>query len=360
MKNLFRNQIQQGVLLVVAMVVILASCNKDIPGATPIAPPPATGTQTIAQIIAANPSYSFLAAAITRAGTGLSFNPADPTAVYTLFAPNDAAFIASGIPSIAVINSLPQAQVAAIVNYHVIPGLLIKSTDISTAFPNMYLQSTLVLSPTPPVPYRMSIFPSRRTAGAWVNNIPIVATDAMASNGVIHGVARLISPPSQVIAQIASADTSLTYLMAALARADAGPPPGAPQLIPIVSNAAANLTVFAPTNQAFRNLFTALGLPTGISTIGMLPTQQVWGIVAFHVLSTRVFAANLPAGTSTAPSIMGVAQQYRVALPLVEVRGPGNVLPTTPPTQFYGKVTTADVHAINGVVHIVDAVLVPQ
>jgi uncharacterized surface protein with fasciclin (FAS1) repeats len=360
MKNFFKNQIQQGLLLLVTVVVMLASCNKDIPLATPIPPPPPTGTQTIAQLVAANPNYTFLAAAITRAGTGLSFNPADPTTVLTLFAPDNNAFIASGIPSIAVINSLPQAQVAALVNYHVIPGLLIKSTDISTAFPNMYLQSTLVLSPTPPAPYRMSIFPSRRTAGAWVNNIPVVATDAMASNGVIHGVARVLAPPSQVIAQIAAADPNLTYLMAALARADAGPPPGAPQLTPILSNAAANLTVFAPTNQAFQNLLAALGLPTGIGTISALPTQQVWGIVAFHVLSSRVFAANLPAGTSTAPSIMGVAQQYRVALPLVEVRGPGNVLPTSPPTQFYGKVTTADVHAINGVVHIIDAVMLPQ
>jgi uncharacterized surface protein with fasciclin (FAS1) repeats len=360
MKNIFKNWWSTATLALMA-TAMLASCNKELPSPTPIAPPPATGTQTLAQLVTTNPNYSFLAAAITRAGSGLSFNPADATAKYTLFAPDNNAFIASGIPSIAVINSLPAAQVAAIVNYHVIPGLLIKAADISTTFPNMYLQSTLVLSAAPPLPYRMSIFPSRRTAGAWVNNIPVVSTDAMASNGVMHGVARVLAPPSQVIAQIAAADTSLTYLMAALARADAGPPPGAPQLIPIVSNAAANLTVFAPTNQAFRNLFTALGLPTDITTIGLLPTQQVWGIVAFHVLSSRVFAANLAAGNSTAASIMGVSQQYKVALPSVEVRGPGNIAPTPGgPVNYFAKVTAADIHAINGVVHVVDAVLIPQ
>lgn len=360
MKSIFKNW-WSNASLVIALVALLASCNKELPKPTPIAPPPPTGTQTIAQLVASNPNYTYLAAAITRAGTGLSFNPADSTAVLTLFAPDNAAFIASGIPSIAVINSLPPATAAGIVNYHVIPGITVRSESVSTTFPNMYLQSTLVLSAAPPLPYRMPIFPSRRNNGAWVNNIPMSAqVSVSASNGVINEVSRVLFPPSQVIAQIAAADTSLTYLMAALARADAGPPPGAPQLIPIVSNPAANLTVFAPTNQAFRNLFTALGLPTGISTIGLLPTQQVWGIVAFHVLSSRVFAANLAAGLSSAPSIMGVSQQYRVALPSVEARGPGNVIPGTPPIQFYGKVTAADILAINGVVHIVDAVLLPQ
>jgi uncharacterized surface protein with fasciclin (FAS1) repeats len=361
MKNIFKKWWSTASIALMA-VVLLASCNKDFPAAIPIPPPPATGTQTMTQILAANPNYTFLVAAITRAGSGLSFNPSDPTTVLTLFAPDNTAFIASGIPSIAVINALPAAQVAAIVNYHVIPGIIIRQENISTTFPNMYMQSTLVLSAAPPFPYRMPIFPSRRTNGAWVNNTPLSAqVSTMAINGVINSVSKMLTPPDKVIAQIAAADPNLTYLMAALARADAGPPPTAPKLIPILSNAAANLTVFAPTNQAFQNVLAALGLPTDISTINLLPTEQVWGIVAFHVLGARAFAINLATGNSSTASIMGVPQQFKVALPMVEVRGPGNIAPTPGgPVNYYGKVTTADVQAVNGVVHIVDAVLLPQ
>jgi uncharacterized surface protein with fasciclin (FAS1) repeats len=357
-----KNKIQRvahPLLPVFAALLVLTACNKELPDPVPITPPAPTG-QTIAQVVAANPNFSFLGAAIARAGTGLSFNPADPTAVYTVFAPDNDAFIASGIPSIAAINSLPAAQVAAIVNYHVVPGLRLGSADISTAFPNMYLQSTLVLSATPPLPYRMPVFPSRRTAGAFANQIPIKATDVQASNGVIHVVAGLLSPPSQVIAQIATANPNLTYLVAALQRADAGPPPGAPQLLPLLANPAANFTVFAPTNDAFNALFAALGLPQNINTIQALPTQQVWGIVAFHVITARAFSVNLAQGSSNAPSLIGQNLQFQVSPTSVQVRGPQNLIPGTPPTPFFANVTTANVHAINGVVHVVDAVLLPN
>lgn len=358
MKTIFNQWIRKAGVATAA-VVLLAACNKELPDATPIVPP-TVGTQTIAQLVAANPNFSILGAAITRAGSGLAFNPADARAVMTVFAPDNDAFIASGIPSVAAINTLPAAQVAAIVNYHVLPGLRLGSNDIATTFPNMYLQSSLVVSAAPPLPYRMPFFPSRRTGGAWVNNVPIKATDVVANNGVIHTVSRVLLPPSQVIAQIAAADTSFSFLIAALQRADAGPPPGAPQLLPILSNGAANLTVFAPTNNAFRTLLTALGLPPTASSIALLPTQTVWGIVAFHVIGARAFSVNLPAGNSTAASIMGVPLQFRVSGTGVEVRGPGNNLPTTPPTPFFANVIAADINAVNGVIHVVNQVLLPQ
>lgn len=358
MKNIFSKWWGTATVLV-AGAAMLSSCNKELPKATPIVPPAPTG-QTITQLLAGNAKYSILRAAITRAGTALTFNPSDASAVYTVFAPDNDAFIASGIPNETVVGGLPAATVASIVNAHVIPGVELKAADLSTAFPNMYLQSGLVLSSTPPIPYRMPVFPSRRTGGAWFNDIAIKATDIDASNGVIHDISRVFFPPSQVIAQVAAANSDLTYLMAALQRADAGPPAGAPKLIPVLSNAAANLTVFAPTNQAFQNLFTALGLPTDITTINALPTETVWGIVAFHVLGSRAFSVNLAAGNSTAASIMGVAQQINVTGGTVTVRGPGNVLPTNPPTPYSATVVTPNINAINGVVHVVDAVLLPQ
>jgi uncharacterized surface protein with fasciclin (FAS1) repeats len=57
---------------------------------------------------------------------------------------------------------------------------------------------------------------------------------------------------------------------------------------------------------------------------------------------------------------MGVPLQFRVSGTGVEVRGPGNNLPTTPPTPFFANVIAADINAVNGVIHVVNQVLLPQ
>jgi uncharacterized surface protein with fasciclin (FAS1) repeats len=364
MKNIFQTSLKwSGMLL--AGALFLASCNKDLEQATPIVPPPPTATSTIAQLLD-DPNFSTLKAAVTRANLMAALS--DPSASFTVFAPDNAAFTASGIPAAAIPTFRP-GFLDTLLKYHIIGGERFNASRISDAFPNMYLQSSFVLqAPSSALPpgYRMPILPSRRSNIAWVNNIPIKAADIQAINGVVHVPSFVVLPPSQVVAQIIAADTSLTFLLAAVQRADAGPPPGAPQLLPILSNPAANLTVFAPDNNAFRQTLAALGLPPVIGSINLLPTTTVWGIVAYHAMTVRAFAANLPSGVGNLPSLIGVPIQSRVTVTppaaptLIELRGNGNVLPTTPPTQFFGRVTAGDLHAINGVVHKINAVLLPQ
>lgn len=337
---------------------IFSSCNKDLPEATPIPPDAVTGSP-IATLLD-GPNYTFLKAAVTRAGLMAPLSV--PTNVFTVFAPTDAAFQASGIPSVAVINSLPVATLNAIISYHVIGGRRLNAASISEQYPNMYLQSLLMLQPPSaslPPGYRMPLCISRRGSNAWANNIPVTQADIAAANGVVHNVARVVMPPDSVLAQIVSADPSYSYLLAALARADAGPPPGAPRLIPLLSNPAANFTVFAPTNDAFNTLFAALGVPQNPTSFNLLPSATVWGIVAFHVQGVRAFSPNLSTGNR--PSVMGVNQQFNVSASGVQVRGPGNVVPTPGgPVNFFANVTVPDKNAINGVIHRIDAVLLPQ
>lgn len=360
--KLIQYSLKTGMALLTA-AVLFTSCNKDLPQATPIVPPPPTGS-TIAQLLD-GPNYSFLKAAVTRAGLMAPLGVA--TNLFTVFAPTNDAFIASGIPSIDVINTLPVATLNSIISYHVIGGRRLAATDISEKYPNMYLQSLLMLqAPSAALPpgYRMPLGISRRGTNAWANNIPVTQANIAAANGIIHNVARVINPPSQVLAQIVSGDASYSYLLAALARADAGPPPGAPRLIPLLSNAAANFTVFAPTNEAFEALYTALGLgaagPITPASVNLLPSATVWGIVAFHVQGVRAFSPNLGMGTSNRPSVMGVDQQFNITASAAQVRGPGNVVPTPGgPVNFFANITAVDINAINGVIHRVDAVLVP-
>ena len=349
-----------------ASCLLLFSCNKDLakPVPTPYVPP--AGSTIMSLLDGAN--FTLLKAAVTRAGLNTALNT--PTNVFTVFAPDDAAFAASGI-SLPVINGLPVATLTSILQYHLIGGQRLAAASIRDQFPNNQMQSMLMIAPPSaqlPPGYRMPLSISRRGTAAWANQIPVKQADVQASNGVIHVVAGMLAPPDSVLAQIMAVDPSYSYLMAAVARADAGPPPGAPQLAPLLANALANFTVFAPTNEAFIAAYTALGLgaagPITPQSVNLLPSATVWGIVAYHVQGFRTFSVNLAQGASTINSILGgpptaPPQIFNVTGAGVQVRGPGNVIPGTT-TPYSANVTVANKHAINGVIHRVDAVLLPQ
>jgi uncharacterized surface protein with fasciclin (FAS1) repeats len=342
--------------LAVISAGVVSSCNEKMPAPTPIPNPSATGS-TIADLVTTDTSYSFLLALINRAGLTSFFASRDNN--MTVFAPNNNAFRLSGIPSTAVINGLPVATAQALVNYHLIPGEQITAARITTNFPNVQMPSNINLQ----APYvKMSLFPSRRSTGAWVNQIPITATDIPAANGVIHAVAAVLNPPSTTLLGVAAADTNFQFLVAAIVRADSGIAAGS-RFQDVLNNPLASLTVFAPVNNAFRAVLISLGLPPQTSSFNFISPTLVRGIVAFHVLGVRAFSPNLPPGDSQVPTILGGAPfpplQLRVATGSVQARGPGNVLPGTT-TPFYSGVTTANVHAINGVIHVVNAVLMPQ
>ncbi|MFD2532349.1 fasciclin domain-containing protein [Gracilimonas halophila] len=97
-------------------------------------------------------------------------------------------------------------------------------------------------------------------------------------------------------------------------------------------------TVFAPTNEAFNDL------PEG--TLESLTNEQLQEILQFHVVEGTVASADLEASQDVA-SLLGEEL-------LVEAEGEGEVL-----VNGYSSVTTADIEASNGIIHAVDAVLLP-
>src|SRR6476469_3852776 len=248
--------------------LLLQACNKeyeDVDLTPPVIDKPGpTGTVTLNELINTDTSFSFLKAAVAKAGLGSTLSNKDLQ--MTLFAPdNDAfrrSFSAMGLPPvIQVLDQLDVATVRSIVSYHLAPDYL-PDASIPTTFPN--LQYPTFLNPAPQISplLRLTIFPSRNDNGAFVNNIPIIAPDVQASNGVLHRVAAIVAPPSQSLYEIATADTSLSFLVAALDRADSGHVSIADgSLIEAAKSIGANLTVFAPTNNAFRRFLAAMGLP---------------------------------------------------------------------------------------------------
>jgi len=403
MKFQIKNKFGAMGFAAIAAVTLFTSCNKQLPLATPIVTPAPTGN-TFGDLLNTDTTYSILKAAVTKAGllTALS----DRSSVFTVYAPNNAAFRASGIASEAVIAALPTASVTALVQYHVVGGQFLLSSLVPGGFPNVQEPTSLVLS----APFlRMSVFPSKRGAAFWVNTIPVTSPDIAMANGTMHQMGAVLNPPSLVLAQIIYADPNLTYFTAAIARADSGQV-GLARLDSLLKYAPLNMTVLAPTNAAFqavldtniRRGLIAQGVPAATAAAqatalassptvfsnpalyGVLTATAVKGIVAYHFLATknsnpaafqpdiRAFSNNF-ATTPTAYTTLvnsavavhpGVLAQATFTGPFVSAlkfTGLGT-LPTggAPFSGPAANATVLDRHAINGVVHTIDRVLLAQ
>ena len=258
---------KQGGLLLLT-VFLLLSCNKDLPLAVPITPTPSIGTETILQKLNA-PDFSILKTAVEKASTfssttgKLSQILGNPTGEMTFFAPDNTALLTSfnllGLPANASsLDYFSAGKLDTLLKYHIIGGQLFTLSKITTTFPNMYLQSSLILAPPSdslPPGLRMPIFLSKAGATGFVNAVPITGSDIAASNGVMQKTAIALLPPDQVLWQRIALDANYSYLREAILKADQGD--AKKTLQSALSNPAANLTVFAPTNAAFQALLTA-------------------------------------------------------------------------------------------------------
>jgi uncharacterized surface protein with fasciclin (FAS1) repeats len=400
-------------LLIIAGVIILSACNKEVPEPVPIEPEVPSVNQTIADLLN-DASFSLLKSAATKAG--LLETLSDKTAVYTLFAPDDAAMQRSGINS-AVIAALPADQLKSILQYHLVGGR-VNSAKIPTTFPNLQLPSLLQLQPPGAIPtgLRMSVFASKRGNNAWVNNVPLTAVDIPAANGIIHKTATVVSPAApEMLWNRINADPNLTFLKAAIQRADQATPSA--NLVAALSNGGANLTVFAPSDASMRlfligsisQALIARGLPaataqaaatalvtvygstvitnpaaipdapifptgTGIGAqlANVLTPTAVQGIVLYHVLGVRAFTVNFPATAALTKTLLNNAIAAHPGINLQTTFGATGVTAATAkgvgnqtasnlqlnPTPAPGG--TSDQNYINGVLHVIDQALLPQ
>ena len=395
----------------VAFIFIFVSCNKDLPDPTPIPYQPANNiASTIGEVINSDPNYTIFKAAATRVGAmaGLS----DSSKIFTVFLPDNNAFIASGIPSAAVIAALPITTVGGIVNYAIIPGEQLTSADASQTFPNVQLPTsiTIGLLPGTPIPLKLSTFPSKRATGFWDNNIPVITPDIRFKNGVIHIVAGIVAPPSQVLRDALYSNPNLTYFKAAIARADSGQT-GLNKFDSLLNYPVTNMTILAPTDSAFQNLIYGLVYgqvyaltggndviadaqasmavaagPVFLST-NNVTTALVRGIIAYHFLASpnpssgafepniRVFSVNFPPASATPFFVQTLVNSSFAPHPGIKVdatfTGPFVTdlkfagLGTFPPggTPYSGAPATAtslDNHAVNGVYYVLDKILLPQ
>lgn len=392
--------------LLLVSVVLFASCNKDLPDAQPIVYPPINSVaNSIGAEISANPDYSFYKAAATR--VGILPLLMDTSKIYTVLLPDNNAFIASGIPSVAAINAMPIANVGGIVQFSLIPGEQITTDKISDAFPNVQLPTAITIGVLPgtTIPLQMTVFLSKRGSTVWANTIPVVKPDLKFRNGTIQVMAALVAPASQLLKDAMYSNPDLTYFKAAIARADSNQV-GLARLDSLLGYGVTNMTILAPSNKAFQDFLTgaiymgllAQGVPSDIAyaqamalastpdvfqnpaLFSSLSSATIKGILAYHFLATstpvgyqpniRVFSNNFAttptfyktlvnAGIAIHPGVMGQAT-FAPGSPFVaelKFTGAGTGFAFAGPAAI---AVAKDKFAINGVYHVIDKVLLPQ
>jgi uncharacterized surface protein with fasciclin (FAS1) repeats len=402
------NKFIASLFITVSAFAVMTSCNKDVEDPIALTQLPPSG-QSMLEAINSDANLTILKAAVARAATNTTFGNSlttilgDKTASYTFFAPTDAAFQAAftflGIPQAVGVNALRPGQLDTILRYHFVGGTIIGDT-IARRSPNIQLPTQLVLqAPTAAVPggLRMSLFPSKVGTTFFVNNVPVAQNDIAVANGVIHKVAAVLLPPTQFLWDRINTDANLTYLKAAIQRADSGVA-AASTLVAALQNPGANLTVFAPTNAAFQAVITAQvtqalmaqGVPqaTAIAQAtalassptvfanpalgSVLTPTAVKGLVVYHLLGNRRFSVNIPATATAVPTLLNSAVPAHPGITLQATFGPTGVTAATvkgvanaTPANLQINPTpapagTSDQNYINGVLHIINQVLLPQ
>lgn len=275
-------------------------------------------TNVFDNIIATSPNHNLLEAALLQ--EGLASVLQNPSANLTVFAPDDQAItnLAAALNlDIAGLLALP--NLSDILTYHVL-GTTVNAAAIVNGQVVQPVSTTNTLKLT------------LTSAGSvFVNHAQVTAADLTADNGVVHVINNVVLP-SETVVDIAL-DNGFTTLVAALIQAE---------LVPALCNPLADFTVFAPTNDAFDDLADQIGLP--LSAILGIP--ELPEILLYHVLG-----ANVP---STAVTNGAIVQ-------------PLSTLNTLKLTQTISgdifvnqaEVTSADINSSNGVVHVIDAVLLP-
>jgi transforming growth factor-beta-induced protein len=269
---------------------------------------------TIAEYALSDNNFSILVEALTKADL---VNVLNGTGNFTVFAPTNAAFTALfnelGVSGIA---DLSKETLTPILLYHVL-GTEAKSSMITSGY-----YSTLSPAQGSFLSLRVDV-----SSGVKLNkNTSVTTADVDVKNGVIHVIDRVLLPPTVV--DQAMANDNFSILVQAVVKAG----------LATVLNGAGPFTIFAPTNAAFEALFAKLG----ISGIADLSAEQLIPILTYHVVSGNVLSTQLSTGT------------------VETLNGPISVtLNPVPAINSDSKIVATDIQASNGVIHVIDNVLLP-
>jgi len=275
-------------------------------------------TNVFDNVIATSPNHTLLEAAIVQAGLVSALQ--NPSAALTVFAPDDQAFtnLATALgTNVNGLLALPNLQ--DILLYHVV-GAVVPSSAVTNGAIVQPLSPTNTLKVT-----------ATASGSVFVNHAQVTAVDLFATNGVVHVLNNVVLPV-ETVADVAI-DNGFTTLVAAVVQAE---------LLPALTNPLGNFTVFAPNNDAFQDLADELGVTVPM----LLGFPELTEILLYHVLGTEVPSSAVTNGAIVQP--LSTLNTLKLTA-------------TTSGDVFLNQaeVIAVDITASNGVVHAIDAVVLP-
>ncbi len=291
----------------VALILPLGGCSKDRNDDQPAAATPAT----VVDVVAARSDTSTLTTAVTAQGLVPTLKGTGP---FTVFAPTNTAFTAFGtLPTGAALTNT--------LTYHVLGAQVLAADALAVAAAAG--ETTTVQG--------AKVYVDQVGADLYINQAKVTVTNQRAGNGVVHVIDAVITVPDTIY------NTLSTYGLSSLKGAIDGSSEAA--TLTSALQGTGNFTVFAPTNAAF----TALGStpsPTTLSTV-----------LKYHVLTSTVKASTAVAVAGSAANQVGTLLDPNKKLTLTV---PGGALKVNG-----ASVLRFNIRATNGVIHLIDAVLLP-
>lgn len=299
-------------LLLTSVMLLPCSAWAQAPSDSATAP---SGAGTIVETAVAAGSFDTLVAAVKAAGLVETLSGKGP---FTVFAPTDEAFAKLPVGTVeTLLKPENKGQLVSILTYHVVSGRVPASAVVG-------LHGAKTVNGQ-----RVDI--SASDAGVTLDAANVITTDIECSNGIIHVIDSVLLPESGTLVDVASSAGSFRTLLAAA---------NAAGLVPTLSGAGP-LTIFAPTDEAF----SALPKGTVASLLQPENKSKLAEILKYHVVAGRVYSEDA-LSLSSAPTVAG---------PSIAII----------PTDTGANINTArllqtDIDASNGVIHVIDRVLLPS
>ena len=286
-------------------------------------PAPVAVSLDIVELAQATPDLSFLVEAVVSAELVDTLKGAGP---FTVFAPTNAAFAALltelGLSKAQLLAD--KALLKTVLTYHVLPAK-VERAQVPRGKAVSTVQGSILKVEASGTD--LTITDGRNRSAR------ILATDIQAKNGVIHTIDRVILPANKNIVETAQALPQFSVLVEAVLAAN----------LQGTLSGAGPFTVFAPTNDAF----TALLAELNISKAALLAdTALLTKVLTYHVLAGRVLKADVPVNTPIT-TVQGGTISVSSTFVLADQRGRNS------------NITATDVLTSNGVIHVIDKVILP-
>lgn len=273
-------------------------------------------TTTVFDVVETSPDHETLESALIAAGLDETLSGAGD---FTLFAPTDAAF--DNLPE-GLLDELlgdPDGALTDILLYHTADGILLSGDleDQQTIETLLGENVTVTIS----------------DGDVFINNAQVTTADIVTVNGVVHVIDVVLTPEEELptVFEIVESSEDHNTLEAALVATE----------LDVTLGGEGTFTLFAPTDAAFdalpENLVNALLAAPGL--------EVLIDILQYHVAGETVFSEDLSDGDAID---MLVGQDVAVSFGF-----PGVLINDA-------LISVEDLEASNGVVHVIDAVLVPE